>query len=61
MPDVGKAASAKRLASAGSLGSYAIQLFQNCSKTCFCVLGGYFEREADSLKVLKSLKAWWKK
>jgi len=32
-------------------------LYQNCTKTlCNCGLGGYFEREADSPKLLKTLK-----
>jgi hypothetical protein len=34
-----------------------IQLYQNCTKTLSnCDLGGYFEREADSPKLLKTLK-----
>jgi len=33
------------------------KLCQNCAKTlCNCVIGGYFEREADSPKLLKTLK-----
>jgi len=32
-------------------------LVSYCSKTrCYCSLGGYFEREADSPKLLKTLK-----
>jgi hypothetical protein len=35
-----------------------IQLYQNCTKTLSnCDLGAYFEREADSPKLLKTLKA----
>jgi hypothetical protein len=34
-----------------------IQLYQNCTKTlCNGGLGAYFEREADSPKLLKTLK-----
>ena len=34
-----------------------IDLCHNCAKTlCNCVIGGYFEREADSPKLLKTLK-----
>src|SRR5882762_254198 len=37
--------------------SSQIDLYQNCTKTlCNCTLGAYFEREADSPKLLKTLK-----
>src|SRR5260370_32774830 len=37
--------------------SSQIDLYQNCTKTlCNCTLGAYFEREAHSPKLLKTLK-----
>jgi hypothetical protein len=34
-----------------------VELYQNCTKTlCNCGLGAYFEREADSPILLKTLK-----
>jgi hypothetical protein len=35
----------------------AVEWYQNCNKTlCNCRFGVYFEREADSPKLLKTLK-----